>query len=199
MVGVRLASNLGRLAYQRQARLSCLAPLLRTSVGGHKLIVRSKYTFPKIPPEEDKLIVKSPYSDVEIPECNLADHVWKDVEKWPENIALVSLQLYCIKNAFVGKKISRKKCAVFIIVGLRNDGKAVHVRNGLQHVQKVRLCPPKERCQKRRRSGDGRTKHSRVPHRFSGRCRRGDHPDHHEPDIQARSVKKELSLLHFVF
>ena len=34
--------------------------------------------------------MKSPYSDVEIPEVNLADFVWRDVHKWPEAIALVS-------------------------------------------------------------------------------------------------------------
>ena len=51
---------------------------------------RTKYTYPNIPPEDEKFIVKSPYSDVEIPEINLADFVWQDVQKWPENVALVS-------------------------------------------------------------------------------------------------------------
>lgn len=45
---------------------------------------------PKILPEDEKFIVKSPYSDVELPEVNLADYVWKDVDKWPDNVALVS-------------------------------------------------------------------------------------------------------------
>ena len=48
-----------------------------------------KYTYPEIPEEDEPFIVKSPYSDVEIPEVNLADFVWKDVEKWPERTALV--------------------------------------------------------------------------------------------------------------
>jgi len=48
-----------------------------------------KYSYPEIPPEDEPLIVKSPYSDVEIPEINLADYVWKDVDKWPERTALV--------------------------------------------------------------------------------------------------------------
>ena len=48
-----------------------------------------KYTYPEIPEEDAPFIVKSPYSDVEIPEVNLADFVWKDVEKWPERTALV--------------------------------------------------------------------------------------------------------------
>merc|ERR1712223_1463717 len=49
-----------------------------------------KYNLPEIPPEDEPFIVKSPYSDVEIPETNLADYVWKDVDKWPERTALVS-------------------------------------------------------------------------------------------------------------
>ena len=52
-----------------------------------------KYTYPEIPAEDEPFIVKSPYSDVEIPEMNLADYVWKDVEKWPERPALVSIFL----------------------------------------------------------------------------------------------------------
>ena len=49
-----------------------------------------KYQFPEIHPEDEPYIIKSPYSDVEIPEVNLADYVWRDVEKWPERTALVS-------------------------------------------------------------------------------------------------------------
>ena len=59
-----------------------------TSLNG--LIKRTKYTYPKIPPEDEKFIIRSPYSDVEIPEINLADFVWQNVEKWPENVSLVS-------------------------------------------------------------------------------------------------------------
>jgi hypothetical protein len=51
--------------------------------------VGHKYTHPTIKPEEEKFIIKSPYSDVEIPEVSLADFVWKDVEKWEDNVALV--------------------------------------------------------------------------------------------------------------
>ena len=56
----------------------------------NQMTSRTKYTFPKIPPEDEKFIIRSPYSDVEVPEVNLADYVWKDVDKWPENVALVS-------------------------------------------------------------------------------------------------------------
>ena len=45
---------------------------------------------PLINPEDEANIIRSPYSDVEIPEMNLADFVWKDVQKWPDNLALVS-------------------------------------------------------------------------------------------------------------
>ena len=38
---------------------------------------------------EEKFIVRSPYSDVEIPEVNLAEHVFKDVEQNPDNVSLV--------------------------------------------------------------------------------------------------------------
>lgn len=47
---------------------------------------------PVISPEDEPNIVRSPYSDVEIPEINLADFVWKDVQKWPDNLALVSFE-----------------------------------------------------------------------------------------------------------
>ena len=50
-----------------------------------------KYTKPEIPAEDEPFIIKSPYSDVEVPEVNLADYVWKDVDKWPERSALVSV------------------------------------------------------------------------------------------------------------
>ena len=44
---------------------------------------------PVINEEDAKFIVRSPYSDVELPEANLADYVWKDVDKWADNVALV--------------------------------------------------------------------------------------------------------------
>ena len=50
---------------------------------------RHKYTYPKISEEDEKFVVRSPYPDVEIPECNMADFVWKNVEQWPEHVALV--------------------------------------------------------------------------------------------------------------
>ena len=60
------------------------------------LISRTKYTFPKIPPEDEKFIIRSPYNDVEIPETNLADFVWQNVDKWPEKVALVRHDLSII-------------------------------------------------------------------------------------------------------
>ena len=49
-----------------------------------------KHQEPKISPEEEKFIVRSPYSDVEIPEVNLADFVWRDVHKWPDRPSFVT-------------------------------------------------------------------------------------------------------------
>lgn len=65
------------------AILNCQQRLLSTSSW------RLKYEYPEIPEDEKDLIVRSPYSDVEIPEVNLADFVWKDVDKWPERTALI--------------------------------------------------------------------------------------------------------------
>ena len=62
---------------------------LLANVQANSLLSRNKYTFPKIPPEDEKFIIRSPYSEVEIPETNLADFVWQNVDKWPENVALV--------------------------------------------------------------------------------------------------------------
>ena len=50
-----------------------------------------KYKLPEIPPEDEPFVTRSPYTDVEIPEINLADYVWQDVDKWPERTALVCL------------------------------------------------------------------------------------------------------------
>jgi len=49
----------------------------------------SKYSAPAIKPEEEEFIVKSPFLDVDIPEINLSDYVWKDVEKFTDRLALV--------------------------------------------------------------------------------------------------------------
>lgn len=49
----------------------------------------AKYSLPIIPSEDEKFIVRSPYTDVEIPEVSLADYVWKDVDKFTDNVALV--------------------------------------------------------------------------------------------------------------
>ena len=62
---------------------------LLSSTQTNSMILRNKYTLPKIPQESEKFIIRSPYSDVEIPETNLADFVWQNVDKWPENVALV--------------------------------------------------------------------------------------------------------------
>ena len=53
----------------------------------------AKHKMPEIPPEEEKFIIRSPYSEVEVPEVNLTDFVFRDVKDWEDNIALVS-QLY---------------------------------------------------------------------------------------------------------
>ena len=79
----------------RQYLTSAASPALYGSNNGCRSLSTStkllKYEYPEIFPEEEAFIVKSPYSDVEIPEINLADYVWRDVEKWPERPALVSL------------------------------------------------------------------------------------------------------------
>ena len=49
-----------------------------------------KHKMPEIPPEEEKFIVRSPYSDIEVPEVNLTDFVFRDVKEFEDNIALVS-------------------------------------------------------------------------------------------------------------
>ena len=36
-----------------------------------------------------EFIFRSPYTDVEIPVVSLADYVWKDVDKFTDNVALV--------------------------------------------------------------------------------------------------------------
>ena len=52
--------------------------------------VCAKHKMPDIPPEEEKFIIRSPYSEVEVPEVNLTDFVFRDVKEWEDNIALVS-------------------------------------------------------------------------------------------------------------
>ena len=80
----------------RQYLTSAAPPALYGSNNGCRSLSICKnmlrYEYPEISPEEEAHIVKSPYSDVVIPEINLADYVWRDVEKWPERPALVSLK-----------------------------------------------------------------------------------------------------------
>ena len=73
--------------FQRPLLCSLTSSLHRRSLSTTCRLL--KYTYPEIPEEDEPFIVKSPYSEVEIPEVNLADFVWKDVEKWPERTALV--------------------------------------------------------------------------------------------------------------
>ena len=73
--------------FQRPLLCSLTSSLHRRSLSTTCRLL--KYTYPEIPEEDAPFIVKSPYSEVEIPEVNLADFVWKDVEKWPERTALV--------------------------------------------------------------------------------------------------------------
>jgi len=44
----------------------------------------------EISPEDEPYIVRSPYSDVRIPEMNLSEFVFKDTDKWQNKVALVS-------------------------------------------------------------------------------------------------------------
>ena len=74
---------------------------LNVTMRQNNTIYRTKYTYPKIPQEDEKFVIRSPYSDVEIPEINLADFVWQNVDKWPENVALVSSFYYLILFASV--------------------------------------------------------------------------------------------------
>ena len=56
---------------------------------GTSVAVCAKHKMPEIPPEEEKFIIRSPYSEVEVPEVNLTDFVFRDVREWEDNIALV--------------------------------------------------------------------------------------------------------------
>ena len=85
-----IASRLRLLGGSKLASRLASSPL---SVSRFSLSTSSSasapYKLPLIPAEEEKFIVRSPYSDVEVPEVNLSDYVWKDVEQWPDNVALV--------------------------------------------------------------------------------------------------------------
>lgn len=37
--------------------------------------------------------IKSPYKDIEIPNCTLYDYVWQNLDKWPERTVSVSIFL----------------------------------------------------------------------------------------------------------
>jgi len=41
-----------------------------------------------VEPEDDKFVIRSPYADVTIPEINVADFVWSNADKYPDNVAL---------------------------------------------------------------------------------------------------------------
>jgi len=86
------------------ARISLLSRLLpRTAApcNVQRLKQRSLWTTPSLPhagsslpigkikPEDEHLIIRSPWPEVEIPETNLADFVWENVEQHGDNPALV--------------------------------------------------------------------------------------------------------------
>jgi len=56
---------------------------------GTSVPVGGKHKMPEIPPEEEKFIVRSPYSDIEVPEVNLTDFVFRDIKEFEDEIALV--------------------------------------------------------------------------------------------------------------
>ena len=97
--GRRLASRLTKFNRLTTSPVAlCQPAMANLSAAGAFQTRRQKYTYPKISEEEEKFIVRSPYPDVDIPECNMADFVWRDVDKWPEHVALVSFSL---ENFFI--------------------------------------------------------------------------------------------------
>jgi hypothetical protein len=88
-VSAAAATRSAAARFSRQIRAARLRP---AHVHGARALHCAGVNFggprvPKIAPEEEKFIVKSPYSDVEIPEMNLADAVWKNVDQWPDKVS----------------------------------------------------------------------------------------------------------------
>jgi len=99
-VGVRFGRGLAAAAartgqHQQRCGLSALSAASVNNRRQHRSVGlqthhrRYKFSMPEIPPEEEKFIKRGIVPDVEIPECNMVDYVWKDVHKWPEHTALV--------------------------------------------------------------------------------------------------------------
>ena len=82
------ASPSSSARHKSRMRVPSSSRFLGTSVS-----VSAKHKMPDILPEEEKFIVRSPYSEVEVPEVNLTDFVFRDVKEWEDNIALVSQQM----------------------------------------------------------------------------------------------------------
>lgn len=45
-------------------------------------------------------IVKSPYQDIRLPEQNLHEFIWRNMDKWPDKTAVVSIRIHFFKNIF---------------------------------------------------------------------------------------------------
>lgn len=43
-------------------------------------------------------IIKSPFKNVEIPNCNLNEFIWQNLDKWPKKTMAVSLNYFLISN-----------------------------------------------------------------------------------------------------
>jgi hypothetical protein len=54
--------------------------------------------------QEEKYVVRSPWSEVEIPETNLADFVWQDVSQHADLQAMVSHHVFTITLSFCNEK-----------------------------------------------------------------------------------------------
>jgi len=85
---------LSRLVRSSLQRTSLCSAGLRLETRGLHLSAVSGYKgqakpIGKILPEEEKYVVRSPWSEVEIPETNLADFVWQDVSQHADLQAMV--------------------------------------------------------------------------------------------------------------
>jgi len=87
----RLPSITRLLAQRPSAFLACVPVLSRRSFSTNPSLLHAGSSLPigLINPGDENLIIRSPWPEVEIPETNLADFVWENVEEYSDKPALV--------------------------------------------------------------------------------------------------------------
>jgi len=87
---VKLGANVASI-FGKNSRVRGSLALVKRNVQSGTVLRHAGSPHPTglIDKEDEKFVIRSPYTDVEIPEVNVADYVWSHAADYPDNVALV--------------------------------------------------------------------------------------------------------------